>query len=61
MCQGDNIVCTECRVAPFNDAFQVLRRDLGGGDVQAKDLEGKFGVGEILPTLLQSIISLGSR
>ena len=61
MGQGDNIFCAECRVAPFNDAFQVFRGDLGGGDIKADDLEGKFGVREIFPTLLRSIISLRSR
>ena len=58
MRQGHNIFGTECRVAPFNDAFQVFWRDFGGGDIQAKDLERELCVGEIFPTLLRSNISL---
>lgn len=59
MRQWHHVVRAERRVAPVDDGFQVRGRDFGGRDVEAEDLESKVGIGEVFPTPLRCMMSLG--
>lgn len=61
MHQRGDIFRAEGRVASIDDGFQVVCGDLGSRDVQAEDLKGQFGVGEVFPRALKSVLAIGPR
>ena len=55
--QRRHLLGAESRVAAVDDGFEIGRGNLGGGDVEAEDLEGNVLVREVFPVLLWSVIS----
>ena len=49
--KGRGVRSAERGVAAIDDALEVLRGDLGRGDVQGEDLVGQLGEAEIFPAL----------
>lgn len=46
-----SLLVAEGGITPVDDAPEVVGRDLGGGDVERKDVEGELGKWQIFPTL----------
>jgi hypothetical protein len=61
MHQRGDIFRAKGRVASIDDGFQVVCGDLGSRNVEAENLKGQFGVGEVFPLALKSVLAIGPR
>jgi hypothetical protein len=61
MYQRGNIFRAESGIASIDDGFQIVGRDLGSRNVEAEDLKGQLGIGEVFPFALKSVLAIGSR